>query len=164
LGQVRGRNGDCDAAVPLFKKANALAPTAAARFAVARCLVDREDWAGAEAALDKALQDEPEHVPGWLMLGQARQARGDDIGAIKALERFERQDPVVPSALYLLGSAKLRRGDWEGALKDLSAVTDHLPDHAAAQLATGEILHKLGRTDEALEAHRGALAAKPELG
>lgn len=163
LGEARGRKGNCKDAVRLFKKANKLAPSAGARFGQARCWMISKDYKRAEAALERALDQDPDHVPGWLMLGKARQAQGDVIGAIRALERFDNQDPVVPDALYVLGTAKLRRGDWEGALANLKGVTDHLPDHAPAQLALGEVLHQLGRSQAALAAHRAALEADPRL-
>lgn len=163
LGEREGKRGDCDAAVRLFEKANALSPSPSARFGLARCRLDREDWAAAERALKKALEAEPGYVPGWLMLARARRAQGDTIGAIEALERFEDKDPVVPDALHLLGLARLERGDWEGAVRDLEAATDHLPGDWRSLLALGEAQHKLGRTEDALESHQAALDAHPRI-
>ncbi|MCA9553928.1 MAG: tetratricopeptide repeat protein, partial [Myxococcales bacterium] len=163
LGEARISGGDCDAATEYFQKANALEPTPAARFGLGRCRLVREDWAGAESALKKALDEDPDHVPGWLMLARARRAQGNLIGAIEALERFEGKGPVAPDALAMLGALRMSRGDWEGALRNLNAAVAIMPGDAEAQLNRGEVLHRLGRTGEATEAFRAALEADPRL-
>ncbi|TNE89204.1 MAG: hypothetical protein EP330_12255 [Deltaproteobacteria bacterium] len=66
-----------------------------------RCAALRGEWSLAEAAFEEAVRMDPDHVRGWVGLGEAAAARGDSEALARALEGLEAQQ-VAPHAERML--------------------------------------------------------------
>jgi tetratricopeptide (TPR) repeat protein len=68
----------------------------------------------ADALLDRALEEVPEHPSALVVRGRVALSRGDPEGARRALERAFLRQPL-PETAWLLGDARQAAGDVEGA-------------------------------------------------
>ena len=152
-----------DEAIALLEQSIQLHDLPAAHLELGRAYVARKDYAGAVRVLKKGLEQAPGDVPGRLALARALTQQGKNIEAIEVLETFEDGEAIAPDAMLLLARLRIGRGDLEGALESLKAATRIRPKAAAGWLMLGEALHRLGRSGDALDAFRKALAAEPKL-
>ena len=82
---------------------------------LARLYFKQEDYAGAEAALDKAVKLDPKDVDAWILLGRARGNQENYAGAEAALDKAVKLDPKDVDAWKLLASARGNQENYTGA-------------------------------------------------
>ena len=121
----------------------------------------RGDWQQAEVFLRKTLEQDPEVIDAWLLLGSALDRMGRPG---EALEDYLRGGPVSDRALEIAGEVL-------GLCRNLNRLylcADHLAIFADAQPTVPQIrylqaqtLRELGRYDEALEVAEVALQIAP---
>lgn len=96
--QARLDSGDADGAEPLLREAIASGRDALvrekARFALARILMDRKDYAGVESELQLLLAANPESAEAHYRLGLVHQERGDPVKARASWRRAVSLDPM----------------------------------------------------------------------
>jgi TolA-binding protein len=142
----------------------------AAQQQIGVCLLRQEKWAEAAEALAKFVADHPndEKVPeanGQLAWAYRNAGQADKAKALyEAIVARAASPESVADALFQLGEMAYAAKDYEGALARYDAVTKQ-PNSALideAQYMRGWSLLQLKRNDEALEAFRACLAARPE--
>lgn len=104
----------------------------------------------------------PEHpAPGFLYFraGYGYLERGDTTRAVAYLEHAMRAEPAQPDIRFFLGEALVSAGRYEEAVPQLAAARDagFTPELAGYELATA--LAQLGRTRDARDALRRAVAS-----
>lgn len=104
----------------------------------------------------------PEHpAPGFLYFraGYGYLERGDTTRAVAYLEHAMRAEPAQPDIRFFLGEALVAAGRYEEAVPQLAAARDagFTPELAGYKLATA--LAQLGRTQDARDALRRAVAS-----
>jgi lipopolysaccharide biosynthesis regulator YciM len=109
---------------------------------LALALWQTKDFAGAEAAAQRALTLKANLAWAELVLGWCRFRHGDLIGAETAAKSVLRRNPKLTSAALLLARARLRQADTEGAIDAVSRLlaaepepVEHEREVAAARLA-----------------------------
>lgn len=121
-----------------------------------------EKLSEADAALQRVLEIDPEHLEGRMALGTLMRLRGEDEPALGVYRRLlEKHDDFGPLH-YNIGSLLLARGEAESALRHFTAgealdLTD--PDYA---LGRARALWKLGRVAEARAALEKARKMAPD--
>ncbi len=105
--------------------------------------LDRHDEA--RAALQRLLDEQPDHERALLMLAEWELESGDVLGAIEHLDRLLRLRPNDPSALRLLGEACDQAGDASGAL----AIIDRLDHAPPSSLRRARLLSRAGQLTDA---------------
>ena len=108
----------------------------------------------AAAAYDRVLSRSPGDWEIWNNLGNTRRALGDLDGAIAALERAAALRADVPPILMNLASALIESGRPEEALVACRCALAASPGEPAVALETGRLLRHLGRFEEAVETLR----------
>ncbi|MFL5520237.1 MAG: protein kinase domain-containing protein [Gemmatimonadales bacterium] len=114
------------------------------------------DWAGAEAALRRALDTEPGHVRARLYLAIVLQHLGRCDEAVAVCTAALASDPLSPPLNMTLGRAHLHAGRAQEALRPLQTAVEIAPGFAFAQRQLGDALLLVGRHAEALDAFRRA--------
>jgi len=108
------------------------------------------DWVGAEAAMDKALQLEPNNTDVLLGTGSVASSLGQ---LDRAIELFERAVTVDPLGMVGLGSLAARyaaRGRYDEALEMHSRVLVLAPESTTARLSMATTYLRMGNPDRAL--------------
>lgn len=136
LAELRHQVGRGDEAGALFEQALAAAPREAmSYYFYARFLADSGGEAALpsrRAALERAVELDPELGQAWADLAQTCEAIGDDAAAVAALERAVDLLPDQPVVAYNLAITRLRLGELERARE---TVTRYLAGPARQQLA-----------------------------
>lgn len=73
-------------------------------------------------------------------------------------------DPNDAFLRYGLGMEYLSEGDQESALRTFQELTQVVPDYVPGYQQAGQVLVKLGRTDEARDFFRRGIAAAQQTG
>jgi adenylate cyclase len=108
------------------------------------------DWEGAEAAMDKALQLEPNNTEVLLGTGSVASALGQ---LDRSIELFERAITVDPLGLVGLGSLAHRyyvRGRYDEALEIYSRILVLVPEDTWIRTFIAETYLRMGNPDRAL--------------
>jgi superkiller protein 3 len=113
---------------------------------------DREDWAAAERAYERALKTLPTFQAAGLALADLMRRSGRVRPAIIRLADMLEQDPYDLEALMLLGRALLDDKRNEAALEAFTRVRKFDPHHVPALFHSGVVLAQLHRYPEAVEA------------
>lgn len=124
----------------------------------------RNDKAGAETALRRALNDDPRNTAALIGLG--RLEMDDPRTRILAAERFEQAVAVNPAdevALYNLALIRMRDGDNARAVAMVRQLVGRYPDDAHAWNLKGQILRAMGQYQEAARAYRKAVEFDDDL-
>jgi adenylate cyclase len=82
----------------------------------------------ASAALDRALELDPDYVPALRALSYVRLSQGDIAGRLFLTVRAAQLDPLDQAVQLNLANALLRRDDLDGAAAVCRRLHDHLPD------------------------------------
>jgi MSHA biogenesis protein MshN len=129
-----------------------------ARQALVAILVDRAEWASAQAALAEALAADPRQAQFALLSSQIQVRMGDPAAAIRTLAAAV--DDKAPADLHatLAGLLSQARRDRE-ALAHWIAALGRAPDRGGWWLGFGVSLEADGRTGDAAQAYQRALAA-----
>jgi tetratricopeptide (TPR) repeat protein len=111
------RRGDSAGAATEARKLTELRPAdPRSHFTLGQSLMfGSEDYAGGSAALQKAIELQPNHGPALNSLGYAQLRQGNAEGAITALQKYVAVDPQEPNAQDSLGEALLAAGRYAEA-------------------------------------------------
>jgi len=93
----------------------------------------RGQFADAAGLLRRGLEDNPDHLEGWLALGLALIGHADGFVTPAALQAFGRAraiDPDHPGAEYFLGFAYLQSGEIRAARAVWAGLVDRSPPDA----------------------------------
>jgi Flp pilus assembly protein TadD len=161
LGVSRWHLGRHDEAAEAFEEALALAPgdgPALNGLGVARLGQGRA--AEAAALLDRAAAQEDAWEPA-VNAAVARWRTADRAGALAALRAAAQRWPDGVAVLRPFGRALAATGALPEALAVFQRVGRLAPDDPASPLDRGDVLHRLGRVDEADAAYAEALRLDP---
>jgi len=120
------------------------------------------DLAKAEALYRAAIAAAPGHVRAHLYLGVVLAARDDLDGAIAAYEQVLAIDPPHAFGNYNYARAALLRGYNARAGTLLARALQTKPDFPQALILQSEVLDRLGKPAQAIEALQAALRLEPE--
>lgn len=93
----------------------------------------RGRFGDAAGLLRSGLEDNPDHVEGWLALGLALVGHADGFvtpAAVQAFGRARMIDPAHPGADYFLGFAYLQSGEIRAARAVWAGLVERSPDDA----------------------------------
>ncbi len=165
LGRLLGRRGDMQGAGDHLHAAVKLDPSlVTARAALGDLLCRAGRFGEGIVELKAALALDPGNWPLALRLGTALASLGPERRD-EAMDCFRRVIALSPGnavAHLQLALAFWRRGDAAAAIALAERATRLDAKLAAAHGALGSMLRGLGRTDEAIESLRAALAINPE--
>ncbi len=133
----------------------------AERLQQARELHKRGDFAGAIAAYDALLEEEPARADLWHLKGMAEHQSGRLDQARTSAGRAIAAGGEKPPFLLLEGRVLHDRGDLEEAERRFARLAALRPEWAPAHLELGSVRMDRGRTAEALESFRAAVSADP---
>jgi tetratricopeptide (TPR) repeat protein len=134
-----GGQGDANGSGPAaaraeFENALKLDDTfAAARYQLGVVLLASGDAPGAEAALVKSTQQEPQWASGYTALGSALYGQGKFADAIPVFQRAAALEPGSAAALAGLGLARVMKGEKDGS-KDIERAMKVDPSSALPHL------------------------------
>jgi Tfp pilus assembly protein PilF len=154
----RGRAPEAEAA---FRQALARRSDVGAHAGLGAALVQIGRHDDAIAALERAVEHDPEHEAALYNLGIARGAANDLAGAEDAYSQLLRAHPDHHRGKTNLASVYLTLGKPERALPLLDAVLVADPDDRNARLNRAIALTRSGKNDAAIGAYRAMLAATP---
>jgi tetratricopeptide (TPR) repeat protein len=150
LGMLYHAYGFYALAEPCYRRAARLAEGDSRwRYYLGRVLVQRGDWNGAAAQLDRVLTHRPDHVAALLARADADRRRNRLDEALAGFRRAIELSPALPRAHCGAGTVAFRRGDLEAALGELQEAVRLAPEYGTAHYVLGQALRKLGRLDEA---------------
>jgi tetratricopeptide (TPR) repeat protein len=113
----------------------------------------------AEAAFRQLLARDPANAPALNYLGYMLADRGERLDeSVSLLERALKVDPDNGSYLDSLGWAYYKQGRLPQALEQLKRASDQLTTNSVIQDHYGDVLFKMSRYDEAIEAWSRSLS------
>lgn len=118
----------------------------------------------AEFLLESAVAFDPDHVPARIDYVRALQKRQKFARALEEAERLVQMAPDQPQLSSLHAVASLQAGHYDAAIDGFDRVLARLPGDPATLTAKGHALKTCGRTQEAIEAYRGASRSHPDHG
>ena len=127
----------------------------------ARALRAGGDRAGAEAALRRALQLAPDHIPALVQLAQLAAERDAPQETVQWLQRLLALQPDNPAFLGSYGGMLRRLDRAAEALPALERALALQPDHAGWLFERAHVLRKLQRLQDARLAFEAVLARQP---
>lgn len=127
-----------------------------------RLLLQHRDYAGAGAALHRAIQLAPGSVEAHFALGVTLFQRGDYRAAAASFREATRLKPDYALAQYNLGHCLRRQGDRAAAIAAFRAAVRSKPGYAPGHANLGELLAEEGNKTEAVEHLRLAVELNPE--
>ena len=125
---------------------------------VATWLVEREQWAQANAVLAMALRFRPDDIGLQRGLGLARYDAGDVVDAIDLLEHLP--DKSEPRIIGILEECHHTERNWEKALEYGRKILKADPESDAQRMRVASVLEKLDRRDEAISLLAEALPSE----
>jgi tetratricopeptide (TPR) repeat protein len=132
-------------------------------FELGAVLERQRKYPDAEAAFKEALQRDPQHAPSLNYLGYMLAERGErlseSVGYIKKALEIE---PGNGSYMDSLGWAYFKDGQLDLAEQNLRQAAAQLVTNAVVQDHYGDVLFRMGRFQEAIEAWNRALAGDTE--
>lgn len=115
-----------------------------------------------EKTIESAVQSETDpakQVRMYSLMGQAALEKGDTDVALRLLQEAVKKQPADPLVTYVLARAYLLSGDTQKAAEQLAEAIKKSPSPNPDWLLTlGETYRVLGKTDEANESFRNAIA------
>jgi tetratricopeptide (TPR) repeat protein len=149
-------------ALPVYQEALKLDPkSAAALERLALCLSQMGDAAGAESALNRALELSP-GATRWVLLGEVRVQQAKLREARDAFEAAMKLDPQMPDAFGTAGAIAYEMGDAAQAETYLRRAILLHPNHPAAHNNLGNLLGETNRFEEAQFHFEIALRLRPD--
>lgn len=120
-------------------------------------------YADAEAAFREALQRDPEHAPSLNYLGYMLAVRGERLNeSVEYIKKALELEPENGSYLDSLGWAYFKDGKLELAEQNLRKASAQLGTNAVVQDHYGDVLFRMGRIQDAIDAWTRALAGDTE--
>jgi aspartyl/asparaginyl beta-hydroxylase (cupin superfamily) len=117
--------------------------------------------ADSAALLEAIIAAEPRHLAALNTLAMIALNGGDAAGARHWLERAVAVEPGAAPIWFNLYQAHDLAGDAEGGMASLDRALEVDPYYVPAILMKADLLHRLGRTDEATAMFRAILAVDP---
>jgi tetratricopeptide (TPR) repeat protein len=141
-----------------------------AYFGLGIILMDKRDWAGGIAALDKCLALTPDDVEARYWKAVAYDEMGDLEAAQAELDALLAVTDSYADAYNFRSQVRLAALDFEGALADVTRALELEPDEAEFHLQRGKTLSQMAekpewadRISEAINALSEAVRLAPEL-
>jgi tetratricopeptide (TPR) repeat protein len=98
-----------------------------------------------QAALERALELDPDRVDAWVNLGGARLGRWDFVGCVEANQQALNREPELMRAHFNQGLAYMYLGEAEKMLACFEKVLEIDPDSAAGHYHMAVALQALGK-------------------
>lgn len=98
-----------------------------------------------------------------LQRGRDAMAAGDNLTAVQHFTAIIDHSPDFAEAWNARATAYYNAGDYGPAVADIAKVLALNPRHFGAMSGFGMILEETGKTDQALEVYKAALALHPHL-
>jgi tetratricopeptide (TPR) repeat protein len=111
LAKLKRVRLDCDGAIALYAKAEAIRPTFDAAYGLGICHLRQQEDARALAHLEQAVARDPRAAIGWVGLGSALLRVNRTADAIEKLRHATILEPGMFDAYYMLGRAYRAAGD-----------------------------------------------------
>ncbi len=128
-------------------------------FELGAVLEKQKRYADAEAAFRQVLVHDPDNAPTLNYLGYMLADRGERLDeSVAFLKKALAIDPENGSYLDSLGWAYYKSNKFDLAVDNLKRAAGQLKSNSVIQDHYGDVLFKLGRYDEAIEAWTRALA------
>jgi tetratricopeptide (TPR) repeat protein len=128
-------------------------------FELGAVLDKQKRFSDAEAAFRQVLERDPKHAPALNYLGYMLAERGERLDeSVSYLKRALDIDPENGSYLDSLGWAYYKENKLDLAADNLKRAAEQLRTNSVIQDHYGDVLFKLGRYDEAVDAWMRALA------
>jgi tetratricopeptide (TPR) repeat protein len=163
LGTARARLGEFDRAAECLVHARRAAPmTLGPLVRHAQALAEQGDWAAAKTELQRAAALEPWNPRPFLELACVHQRAAELDLAAQQAAAASRMSPDPVDARVVLAEIQRLRGQFEAAREAAEAAAGS-PTSVRGWGALGTVLLALGRSREAVEWLRRALAANPGL-
>ena len=115
-----------------------------------RLRLDKKDCLGAEQALRKHLELQPNSVNGLARLGAALLCQENYTDALPIFERAVQLKPDFAEAHFNLGFARARAGQGRAALPALREAIRHSPNFIEPYIILADLLGQIGDVEEAL--------------
>ena len=113
------------------------------------CITQAHDAKAAIANYNKAIELAPKYVDAWVRKGVTLYSEKDYHEAEKCFNEAVRLSPILFKGVYNRGKNRIELNNLEGAASDFGRATSIKPDHIKAHELYGDILSRLGKTDEA---------------
>ena len=113
------------------------------------CITQAHDAKAAIAKYNKAIELAPKYVDAWVRKGVTLYSEKDYHEAEKCFNEAVRLSPILFKGVYNRGKNRIELNNLEGAASDFGRATSIKPDHIKAHELYGDILSRLGKTDEA---------------
>lgn len=113
------------------------------------CITQAHDAKAAIANYNKAIELAPKYVDAWVRKGVTLYSEKDYHEAEKCFNEAVRLSPILFKGVYNRGKNRIELNNLEGAASDFGRATSIKPDHIKAHELYGDVLSRLGKTDEA---------------
>lgn len=151
-------------AVKVLQEAQAKFPTdVTVPFELGAVFEKQKKYGDAEAAFKQALQRNPEHAPTLNYLGYMLADRGERLNeSVEYIKRALAIEPANGSYLDSLGWAYYKTGQLDLAEDYLRRAAEQLAQNAVVQDHYGDVLLRMGRVQDAIDAWGRALSGDTE--
>ena len=122
----------------------------------------REDYEGAIADFDRALELEPDNTEAYSSRGSAKSNIGDIEGAITDLDRAIEIDAGHIGAYVSRAISRQNKGDHQGAIADWDRALDLKPDDGGWYVNRGMVKEIIGDIDGAITDFSRAAEVEPD--
>ena len=126
-------------------------------FETAKQRVAAQDYAGAIACYQEALQLFPNYAPTYCNLGSLWQLQGKLPEAMQAFQQAIQLQPTLFVAYQNLGGLYSNEHRYQDAIQLLQQGLAYLPQKAPLYLALGDLQRQLGDVSAAMQAYREAI-------
>lgn len=113
------------------------------------CITQAHDAKAAIANYNKAIELAPKYVDAWVRKGVTLYSEKDYHEAEKCFNEAVRLSPMLFKGVYNRGKNRIELNNLEGAASDFGRATSIKPEHIKAHELYGDVLSRLGKTDEA---------------
>jgi tetratricopeptide (TPR) repeat protein len=103
LAAIRREESNCERAIGLYRRAQAVRTTYEGTFGLGVCLAAQNDHKAAIEELREALKHDPSSASAHFALGNSLLQLGDAAGAAVTIERVVALEPGKPQGYYVLG-------------------------------------------------------------
>jgi tetratricopeptide (TPR) repeat protein len=165
LGQHSLENHDLDGGVAHLQKAIGLYDQYPQAYTLLGMVYnEQKKWKDAQAALEKAVQQDAKGVEAYFQLGACLNQQKDFTGAVKSLNQglqLNQDAPDAAAANYELARAYLALGQWQDANPHAAKAVAMLPDVASWHILMGNIDLKKGDGQGAISEFQAYLKLDP---
>ena len=113
------------------------------------CITLAHDTRAAIANYNKAIELTPKYVDAWVRKGVTLYSEKNYYEAEKCFNEAVRLSPMLFKTVYNRGKNRIELNNMEGAASDFDRATGIKPEHIKAHELYGDVLSRLGKTDEA---------------